>query len=103
MSKSFSHVKADWNVCAAFRSKSFNTCSNFSHAFYLAVDISPGSGLGKHPASALFPTLNQTLGFITQISARLEGIFPAYFIREKSEYSRETLEQGGFVQNYLMS
>lgn len=103
MSKSLSHVKADWNVCAAFRSKSFNTCSDFSHAFYLAVDISPGSGLGKHPASALFPTLNQTLGFITQISARLEGIFPAFFIRENSEYSRETLEQGGFVQNYLMS
>ena len=87
-----------------FRSKSFNTCSDFSHAFYLTADILLGSGLGKHPAPALFPTLNQNLGFITQISAGLEGILPAYSIRENSEYSRETLEQGGVLfKNYLMS
>ena len=92
-----SHVKADCNICAVFRFKSFNTCSDFSNAFYLTVDILLGSGLGKYPSPALFPTLNQTLGFITQISSRLEGIFPAYFIRENSEYSRETLEQGGVL------
>ena len=80
-----------------FRFKSFNTCSDFSDAFYLTVDILLGSGLGKYPSPALFPTLNQTLGFITQISSRLEGIFPAFFIGENSEYSRETLEQGGVL------
>ena len=81
---------SDGDLCIAFRTKSSNTCSDFSHAFYLA-DILLGSG--KHPASSLFPTLNQILGFITQISTGLERIFPASFIRENSEYSREFLNK----------
>ena len=40
----------------------------------------------KCPSSALFPTLDQSLGFITQISARPERIFRA-IIAVKTKYA----------------
>ena len=44
------------------------------------------------PSPALFPTLYQSLGFITQISARPERIFIAcIFITEKTKYAANFL------------
>ena len=60
--------------------------------------------LRKCPALSLFPTLNQSLRFITQFTTGLEGIFLGFFIEISKSYEKpQKISVLGKLYDFLLN